>query len=50
MAGEATRGLQAPCVVVDGEEEPKVVPEFVVAAMALAANGGVFQRAVHPLH
>lgn len=37
-------------MVLGVEEELEVVPEPVMAAMLVAANGGVLQRSVDPLH
>jgi hypothetical protein len=49
VRGEAAQGLEPPAVVVGLDEELQVAPELVVAAVMVALDGGVLDRAVHPL-
>jgi hypothetical protein len=46
---EPAQGLQAATVIVGVDEALEVLPQFVVAALVVAFDGGVLDGAVHPL-
>ena len=46
---ETAKGLQTAAVIVGIDEELEVLPEFVVAGVVVALDGGILDGAVHPL-
>jgi hypothetical protein len=49
LGSEPAQGLQAATVIVGVDEALEMLPQFVVAALVVAFEGGVLDGAVHPL-